>query len=58
MIEYERLMGKRFPSFEATLWKAFLLPPAVVVDVALLPITLPGSFVVYFGGLAVGSAIQ
>ena len=58
MIEYERLMGKRFPSFEATLWKAFLLPPAVVVDVALLPITLPGSFVVYFGGIAVGSAIQ
>ena len=58
MIEYERMMGKRFPSFEATLLKAFLLPPAVVVDVALLPITLPGSVVFYFGSMAFALGIQ
>ena len=58
MIEYERISGKRFPSFGATLWKAFLLPPAVVVDVALLPITVPASFYFYFGSMALAAAFQ
>ncbi len=58
MIECERLMGDRFPSFEATLWKTVMLPPAFVVDVALLPATVPMSFYYYLGYMAVGASIQ
>ena len=58
MIEYERLMGDRFPSFEATLWKTVMLPPAFVLDVAFLPATVPMSFYYYLGYMAVGASIQ
>lgn len=58
MIEYERLMGDRFPSFEATLWKTVMLPPAFVLDVAFLPATVPMSFYYYLGCMAVGASIQ
>ncbi len=37
MIEYERRFGERFPTWDAVLWKALWLPPAVVVDTVLLP---------------------
>ena len=58
MIEYERLMGDRFPSFGATLWKTVMLPPAFVLDVAFLPATVPMSFYYYLGCMAVGASIQ
>ena len=58
MIEYERLMGDRFPSFGATLWKTVMLPPAFVLDVAFLPATVPMSFYYYLGYMAVGASIQ
>ena len=58
MIEYERIMGDRFPSFEATLWKTVMLPPAFVLDVAFLPATVPMSFYYYLGYMAVGASIQ
>ena len=37
MIEYERRIGERFPTWDAVLWKALWLPPAVVVDTVLMP---------------------
>ena len=58
MIEYERIMGNRFPSFGATLWKTVMLPPAFVLDVAFLPATVPMSFYYYLGYMAVGASIQ
>jgi len=58
MIEYERIMGDRFPSFGATLWKTVMLPPAFVLDVAFLPATVPMSFYYYLGYMAVGASIQ
>ena len=58
MIEYKRIMGDRFPSFGATLWKTVMLPPAFVLDVAFLPATVPMSFYYYLGYMAVGASIQ
>ena len=37
MTEYERIFGERFPTWDAILWKAFCLPPALVADTLLLP---------------------
>ena len=37
MTEYERFFGERFPTWDAILWKAFCLPPALVADTLLLP---------------------
>ena len=47
MIEYERRFGERFPTWDAVLWKALCLPPAVVVDTVLMPAYFVGSVGLY-----------
>ncbi|MBP5586126.1 MAG: hypothetical protein J6Y92_07230 [Lentisphaeria bacterium] len=47
MIEYERRFGERFPTWDAVLWKALWLPPAVVVDTVLMPAYFVGSVGLY-----------
>ena len=47
LIEIERIAGRRFPSWDAVLWKALYLPPAVVLDTLLLPGYIAGSAYLY-----------
>lgn len=47
MTEYERRFGERFPTWDAVLWKALCLPPAVVVDTVLMPAYFMGSVGLY-----------
>lgn len=47
MTEYERRFGERFPTWDAVLWKALCLPPAVVVDTVLMPAYFVGSVGLY-----------
>ena len=47
MTEYERRFGERFPTWDAVLWKALWLPPAVVVDTVLMPAYFVGSVGLY-----------
>ncbi|MBP5230747.1 MAG: hypothetical protein ILO68_03370 [Clostridia bacterium] len=58
LTEYERLIYVRLPTWDAVLWKALWLPPAIVVDTLLLPeyIFVGGSALLLI--LTVGSAIQ
>ena len=58
MIEYESIVEKCFPSWDAVLWKALWLPTAVIVDAMLLPVYIVFDGIAYFGFLVVGSAIQ
>ena len=37
MVEYERLVRERAPAWDAILWKALCLPPALIADTLLLP---------------------
>ena len=58
MVEYERIAGERFPAWDAVLWKALWLPPAVVLDTVLLPVYVVYWPVAFFILYVVGSAIQ
>ena len=47
LIEYERMAGRRFPTWDAVLWKTLWLPPAVVADTLFLPGYIAGSAYLY-----------
>ena len=47
LIEIERIAGRRFPAWDAVLWKTLYLPPAVVLDTLLLPGYIAGSAYLY-----------
>ena len=47
LIEYERIAGRRFPTWDAVLWKTLWLPPAVVADTLFLPGYIAGSAYLY-----------
>ena len=47
LIEYERIARRRFPTWDAVLWKTLYLPPAVVLDTLLLPGYIAGSAYLY-----------
>ena len=57
LIEYERIAGRRFPAWDAVLWKTLYLPPAIVLDTLLLPGYIAGSAYLYLLYVFVYSAL-
>ena len=47
LIEYERITGRRSPTWDAVLWKTLFLPLAIVLDTLLLPVYIAGNVYLY-----------